>query len=55
MKNTRMVSTKCIPGEAGVHLVDTTRVCFIVNKHTTKGSHYKHLYNDYIPYTIYVN
>ena len=34
--------TKCTTAKPGVHLVDTTRVCFIVNEHTTKRSCFYH-------------
>ena len=40
MKHTRVVSTKCTPGFACRAFSDTTLVCFIVNEHTTKCSHY---------------
>ena len=40
MKHTRLVSTKCTPGFACRAFSDTTLVCFIVNEHTTKCSHY---------------
>ena len=40
MKHTRVVSTKCTPGFACRTFSDTTLVCFIVNEHTTKCSHY---------------
>ena len=39
-KHTRVVSTKCTPGFACRAFSDTTLVCFIVNEHTTKCSHY---------------
>ena len=42
MKHTRVVSTKCTPGFACRAFSDTTLVCFIVNEHTTKCSHYRH-------------
>ena len=35
MKHTRVVSLNARQAKPGVHLVDTTRVCFIVNEHTT--------------------
>ena len=38
MKHTRVVSLNARQAKPGVHLVDTTRVCFIVNEHTTKCS-----------------
>ena len=41
MKHTRVVSTKCTPSYACRAFRDTTLVCFIVNEHTTKCSHYK--------------
>ena len=41
MKHTRVVSTKCTPGFACRAFSDTTLVCFIVNEHTTKCSHYR--------------
>ena len=34
--------TKCTSGEAWSALIDTTRVCFIVNEHTTKCSCFYH-------------
>ena len=40
MKHTRVVSTKCTPGFVCRAFSDTTRVCFIVNEHTTKCSRY---------------
>ena len=43
MKHTRVVSTKCTPGFACRAFSDTTLVCFIVNEHTTKCSHYMHM------------
>ena len=55
MKHTRVVSTKCTPGFACRAFSDTTLVCFIVNEHTTKCSHYK-LCSDYefTKYTSYL-
>ena len=44
MKHTRVVSTKCTPGFACRAFSYTTLVCFIVNEHTTKGSHYNNTY-----------
>ena len=41
MKHTRVVSTKYTPGFTCRAFSDTTLVCFIVNEHTTKCSHYK--------------
>ena len=38
---TRVVSNKCTPGFAYRAFSDTTLLCFIVNEHTTKCSHYK--------------
>ena len=38
MKHTRVVSLNARQAKPGVHLVDTTQVCFIVNEHTTKCS-----------------
>ena len=46
MKHTRVVSTKCNPGFACRAFSDTTLVCFIVNEHTTKCSHYTHRRTD---------
>ena len=43
--HTRVVSIKCTPGFACRAFSATTRVCFIVNEHTTKCSHY----NDICP------
>ena len=37
---TRVMSTKCTPGFACRAFSDTTLVCFMVNEHTTKCSHY---------------
>ena len=34
MKHTRVVSLNARQAKPGVHLVHTTRVCFIVNEHT---------------------
>ena len=42
MKHTRVVSLNARQAKPGVHLVDTTRVCFIVNEHTTKCSCFYH-------------
>ena len=42
MKHTRVVSLNARQAKPGVHLVDTTRVCFIVNEHTTKRSCFYH-------------
>ena len=36
MKHTRVVSLYARQAKPGVHLIDTTRVCFIVNEHTTQ-------------------
>ena len=47
MKPTRVVSTKCTPGFACRAFSDTTLVCFIVNEHTTKCSHYKIMEQSY--------
>ena len=44
MKHTRVVSTKCTPGFACRAFSDTTLVCFIVNEHTDKCSHYKKMH-----------
>ena len=44
MKHTRVVSTKCTPGFASRAFNDTTLVCFIVNEHTTKCSHYTNMH-----------
>ena len=44
------MSTKCTPGFACRAFSDTTLVCFIVNEHTTKCSHYTaaYWYNKYV-------
>ena len=42
MKHTRVVSLNARQAKPGVHLVDTTRVCFIANEHTTKCSCFYH-------------
>ena len=42
MNHTRVVSTKYTPGFVCRAFSDTTLVCFIVNEHTTKCSHYMH-------------
>ena len=44
MKHTWVVSTKCTPGFACRAFSDTTLVCFIVNEHSTKCSHYINVY-----------
>ena len=45
--NERVVSTKCTPGFACRAFSDTILVCFIVNEHTTKCSHYKDTIESY--------
>ena len=42
MKHTKVVSQNARQAKPGVHLVDTTRVCFTVNEHTTKCSRFYH-------------
>ena len=46
--HTRVVSTKCTPGFTCRAFSDTTLVCFIVNEHTTKCSHYIPFYSNYV-------
>ena len=47
MKHTRVVSTKCTAGFACRAFSDTTLVCFIVNEHTTKCSHYRGIHHSF--------
>ena len=41
VKHTQVVSTKCTPGFGSHAYSETILLCFIVNEHTTKCSHYR--------------
>ena len=42
IKHTRVVSLNAQQAKPGVHLIDTTHVCYIVNEHTTNCSRFYH-------------